>query len=165
MTLYFEYEKNPYQADVYAKTLTSEFPDNPIFERWRGRIAAKRGDMVLSSSIFKDFLNKSKSNYTGYQNKKGIREASYYVGLQYKNENNPDSALIYFQQCEKLSRLVDGDEETGFLINTTLYLGMLNDILGNRGQAIDYYEKVLDMKEYGRSHALANEYMKTPFKN
>ncbi len=55
MTLYYTYEKNPYKADEYAKELTNEFPDNPIFERWRGRIAAKRGDMTLSSNIFKDF--------------------------------------------------------------------------------------------------------------
>ena len=165
MTLYYNYEKNPYKADEYAKRLTDEFPDNPIFERWRGRIAAKRGDMVLSSSVFKDFLNKSKSKYPGYEYKKGIREAAYYVGLQYKNENQPDSALIYFQECEKLSREVDNDEETGFLINSTLYLGMLNDILGNRGKAIDYYEAILDMKEYGRSRALAKEYIKTPFRN
>ncbi len=165
MTLYFEYEKNPYQADVYAKTLTNEFPDNPIFERWHGRIAAKRGDMVLSSIVFKDYLMKSEKKYPGYQYKKGTREASYYVGLQYKNINKFDSSLIYFQKCEKLSREVDGDEETGFLINSTLYLGMLNDVLGNRGKAVEYYNDVLDMKEYGRSHALANEYIKTPFKN
>ncbi len=165
MTLYYEYEKNPYQADVYAKTLTDEFPDNPIFERWRGRIAAKRGDMILSSNVFKDYLNKSEKKYPGYEYKKGIREASYYVGLQYKNKNKFDSSLVYFQKCEKFSREVDGDEETGFLINTTLYLGMLNDVLGHRNVAVDYYEKVLDMKEYGRSHALANEYIKTPFKN
>ncbi len=42
---------------------------------------------------------------------------------------------------------------------------MLNDILGNRGKAIDYYEAILDMKEYGRSRALAKEYIKTPFRN
>ncbi len=89
----------------------------------------------------------------------------YYVGLQYKNENLPDSSLIYFNECEKLSREVDGDEETGFLINSTLYLGMLNDVLGNRGKALDYYDAILDMKEYGRSHSLAKEYIKTPFRN
>ncbi len=165
MTLYYNYENNSNQAEVYAKILTTEFPDNPTFQRWRGRISAKRGDIVLSSKIFKDFLIKNKNHLPGYEVKNGLREALYYVGLQYKNENNPDSSLLYFTQCEKLSREIDGDEESGFLINTTLFLGMLNDALGNRGKALDYYEEVLDMKEYGRSRSLANQYIQKPFSN
>jgi hypothetical protein len=44
MTLNFSYDDNPFKAEEWAKMLTNDFPNNPIFERWRGRIAAKSGD-------------------------------------------------------------------------------------------------------------------------
>lgn len=47
MTLYYRYENNSMLADDYAKMLTDDFPDNPVFEKWRGRIAVRRGDYQL----------------------------------------------------------------------------------------------------------------------
>ncbi|MGE5811324.1 MAG: hypothetical protein ACM339_07470, partial [Ignavibacteria bacterium] len=34
MTLYFNYEDNPYKAAEYASMLNSDFPNNPVFQRW-----------------------------------------------------------------------------------------------------------------------------------
>jgi hypothetical protein len=41
---------------------------------------------------------------------------------------------------------------------------MINDIQGNRDKAKDYYNKLLDMKEYGNSHSLAKLYLDKPYK-
>jgi len=164
MTLYYLYENNPYKAYEYSEMLVQDFPDNPIFERWKGRIAAKKGDYVLASEIFKNVLNKAKKNYFGYNNKKSKREAAYYVGLQHKNLNHLDSAKYFFEECVRLSKEIDTDEESGFQINSVLYLGMINDQQGNRDKAIEYYNELLEMREYGRSHVLAKEYLEKPFK-
>src|SRR5690606_31268421 len=139
--------------------------DNPIFQRWWGRIAAKRGDYPLAANVFKDVLNKAENNLTGYNNPKVVREAVYYVGLQYKNLNQLDSSKYYFQKCVELSKQTDGDEESGFLINSVLYLGMVNDLQGNREEARQYYLQLLEMKEYGRSHTLAKNYLEKPYKD
>lgn len=163
MTLYFSYENNPYKAAGYAEMLTNEFPDNPVFQRWKGRIAAKKGDYILASSVFEDILNKSKSGYTGYNVKRTKREAAYYVGLQHFNSDQFDSSLFYFRECEKISREIDEDE-SGFLINSIQYQGMIYDIKGKRNEAIKKYEAVLDMDEYGNSHRLAESYLKKPFR-
>ncbi|OGU78066.1 MAG: hypothetical protein A2W11_12955, partial [Ignavibacteria bacterium RBG_16_35_7] len=40
MTLYYTYENNPYKAEEFANMLVSDFPNNPIFEKWQGRISA-----------------------------------------------------------------------------------------------------------------------------
>ena len=42
---------------------------------------------------------------------------------------------------------------------------MINDQLGNRKDAVAYYEKLLEMREYINSHELAEKYLKEPFKN
>jgi hypothetical protein len=54
---------------------------------------------------------------------------------------------------------LDKDEESGFLINSTLYLGMIKEMREEYPAAKMYYEKVLDMREFGNSHALAESYL------
>ncbi len=164
MTLYYNYENNPYKAEEYAKTLVKDFPDNPIFEKWYGRIKAKEGNYKASSLIFGDILKKGENNYPGYNYLNTKREASYYVGLQYRNESQIDSAKYYFTECATISKKIDKDDPSGFLINSYLYLGMLNDLMGNRNKAIEYYNRLLDMNEYGQSHTLAKKYLKQPYK-
>jgi tetratricopeptide (TPR) repeat protein len=162
MTLYYSYENNPFKAFEYAEALTEEFPDNPTFQRWKGRIAAKKGDFVLASKIFQNVLDKGKAGYPGFSYSKTEREAVYYVAFQHYNQGQLDSAYYYFKQCEEISRKVDAKGESGFLINAVLYLGMINDRIGNREDAVDNYRKVLKMKEYGSSHKLAKSYLETP---
>ncbi len=163
MTLYYDYENNPFVAYDYAKMLNDEFPDNPVFERWRGRIAARKGDYANSAEIFKDVLAKADSGYTGYTTIPAKREATYYVALQYKNTNDFDSSEYYFNKCIDYSKEIDKDGESGFWINSVLYLGMINDQKGNRDKALDYYNQLLDMKEYGSSHSLAKKYIENPY--
>jgi tetratricopeptide (TPR) repeat protein len=78
--------------------------------------------------------------------------------------NKVDSAAAFFEKSEKLSRQIDKNEESGFLINTVFYLGMLYDQLGMREKAIKYYKETLDMRERNDSHKYAEQYMKTPYK-
>jgi len=163
-TLYFSYENDPYKADEWCKKLTTEFPDNPVFERWRGRIAAKMGDYYTANLIFTDVLNKSEKNYPGYNTLSSKREATYYIGYQYKILNKLDSAKTYFNICADISSQIDKKEASGFLINSYLYIGMIDDQQGNRNDAINYYKKLLDLREYGNSHTLAEEYLKSPYK-
>jgi tetratricopeptide (TPR) repeat protein len=165
VTLYYNYENNPGKAEEYAKMLVSDFPDNPIFQKWLGRISIKRGDYYTGLQIFSSVLSKADKNLPGYNTQKTKREASYYVGLQYRNVGQLDSAKHFFQMCADISKKIDTGEESGFQINAYLYLGMINDQLNDRRNAVEYYEKVLDMREYLNSHDLAEKYLKEPFKN
>lgn len=165
MTLYYTYEKNPYKAEEYAKQLTNDFPDNPVFERWYGRVAAKKGNYTQADSIFRNVWNKSELNLAGYNSSKAKREASYYIAYQYKVNANYDSALVYFQKCEELSRKVDIDEESGFLVYSILYQAQINDTLGKKEKAIEQYESLLEMRDYGNAHAIAENNLERLKKN
>jgi len=165
MTLYFYFENNPFKADYFANMLTKDFPDNPLFERWSGRIAAKRGDYYNASKIFSDVLEKADKNYTGYNYPSVRRESTYYIAYQYKNLNQLDSAIIYFKECANLSKQIDVKETSGFLSNSYLYLGMIYDLQSKREKAIEYYKRTLHLKDYNNSRALAENYLKSPYKN
>jgi len=163
LTLYYSFEENFTKALEYSKGLVDDFPNNPTFQKYYGRIFVKRGNYSKAAEIFKSIYNKSIKNIPGY-NSKIRREASYYIANNFKIKNIPDSAVVYFEECEKLSRILDEDEESGFLINAVLYLGMLYDQLGQREKAIKYYEEVLDLNDRGDSHTLAERFLKAPYK-
>ena len=165
MTLYYNFENNPVMADKYANMLYSDFPDNPVFERWLGRISAKQGDFYNASKIFSDVLKKADENFTGYNNTELRREAVYYIGYEFKSLNQIDSSIVYFKECKDYSKQIDKDETSGFLINSYLYLGMLYDLKGNRDIAIEYYKKTLALKDFNNSKIFAKQYLKSPYKN
>jgi hypothetical protein len=153
MTLYYRYENNAIIADDYAKLLLDDFPDNPVFERWRGRIAVRRGDYFLADSLFRNVLIKADKKYFGYYTPNSLREASYYIGNNLKNNGQFDSAKIYFYKCISESKRIDEvGEESGFQVNSVLYLAQIAEALNQKNEAIKLYGKLLDMKDYGSSH-------------
>ena len=161
MTLYYRYENNSMLADDYAKMLTNDFPDNPVFEKWRGRIAVRRGDYQLVDSIFNSVLHKAEEKRFGYNTPNSVREAAYYIGSNLKNNGYLDSAKVYFQRCIKESQKIDEEgEESGFQVNAYVYLAQVEEILNHKDEAIRLYKKILNIKDYGRSHSIAETSLK-----
>jgi len=76
MTLYYTYESNPYKAEEFAIMLVNDFPNNPIFEKWSGRISIKKGDYLSGSKIFTSIVSKADKNLPGYNTAKTKREAA-----------------------------------------------------------------------------------------
>ena len=161
MTLYYRYENNSIAADDYAKLLQDDFPDNPVFEKWRGRIAVKRGDYFLADSVFRSVLLKAEKNYFGYNKPNSLREAAYYVGNNFKNSGQLDSAKVYFEKSITESKKIDEEgEESGFQVNAVLFLAQMAETLNKKDEAIRLYEKLLNMNDYGRSHSIAENSLK-----
>ena len=162
VTFFYYFEKDMNSAEVYAQQLVESFPNNPVFERWRGRIAARQKEITLADSIFKDVLNKADKNFEGYNTPMVEREANYYIGFNLKNKGELDSALQYFKDCIEEAKKIDEEgEESGFQINATLYSGTIFQTWGNYKEAKKYYEKVLDMRDFRDSHKNVNSYIET----
>ncbi|MBK7499356.1 MAG: tetratricopeptide repeat protein [Ignavibacteriales bacterium] len=166
MTLYYRYENNSIIADDYAKLLQEDFPDNPVFEKWRGRIAVRRGDYFLADSVFRNVLLKADKNYVGYNRPNTLREAAYYVGNNLKNNGQLDSAKVFFERCIVESQKIDEEgEESGFQVNAYLYLAQMAETLNKKEEAIRLYEKILSIRDYGKSHSVAENSLKNLKKN
>jgi len=159
MSLYYGYENDVDNSEKYALILCNNFPNNPIFERWIARIIVKKGDLAISDSIYKDILWKADRNFPGYNTLRNKREANYYIGYHYRSEGNYDSAIVYLDKSLGYSLKMHEDEESGFLVNSTLYLGMMKEDKKEYATAKMYYKKVLDMREFGNSHNLAETYI------
>lgn len=162
-TLYFLYEEDYETALKYAGMLVKQFPDNPIFERYLGRIQIKIGGYLSAVSFWKSMYKKCKLHKPGY-NSQRLRESSYYIAMDYYLRAKYDSSMVYFEESYGLSKILDDDNQTGWLVNSTLFLGMLYDALGYRDGAIEKYKEVLNLDEYNGSYSKAEKYIKSPFK-
>ncbi|MCW8811121.1 MAG: tetratricopeptide repeat protein, partial [Ignavibacteriaceae bacterium] len=159
VTFYYYFESDMNSAEIYARQLAGKFPDNPVFERWSGRIAVRKSEWTFADSVFKDVLNKAAKNYEGYNTPMVKREANYYIASYLNNQGKLDEALTYFKKCIDESKKIDSDEESGFQINATLYSGTILETKGNYNKAKKYYERVLDMREFKDSHDKAEDYL------
>jgi hypothetical protein len=76
---------------------------------------------------------------------------------------SPDSALKHFYRCDEISRKIDKDGPSGFMVLANLKVGNIYDSMAKRELAVTQYHKVLDMKEYKDSHTQAQQFIKSPF--
>jgi tetratricopeptide (TPR) repeat protein len=162
VTFFYYFENDMNSAELYAQQLIESFPNNPVFERWRGRIAARKNETEVADSIFKDVLIKADKNYEGYNTPMVRREANYYLGYNLKNDGDLNTALQYFKKCiEESKKIEEEGEESGFRINATLYSGTIFQTWKNFKEAKKYYDKVLDMRDFRDSHKNAQAYIDT----
>ena len=159
VTFFYYFENDMNSAELYARQLYDLFPDNPVFERWRGRIAVRKAEWTISDSIFKSVLKKADKNFEGYNTPMVRREANYYIGQNLKNNGDIAGAFSYYKKCIDDSKLIDHKKESGFRINATLYSGNIMETWGKYDEAKKYYNAVLRMREFNNSHTLAETYL------
>ncbi len=164
LQIYFSYEKDYQKALVLALSLNSRFPNNPLFQRYVGRSYVMLNNWQMVETVFKDVAARAQKNQRGYS-ASASREAEYYLGLCDMNKKQYDSALRHLYKCDELSRTLDKDEISGFMVMANLKVGMIYDAISRRDLAEKQYRKVLAMKDYLDSHKQADEYLKTPFKS
>ncbi len=163
MQVYYGEENKPSNALTYARRLMRAFPDNPVFHRYYGRTYVKLGNWRRAADVFSDIRERVKKGKRGYSTKME-REALYYLGYDAMLRKEYRTAMRYFVACDKLSRGLDSDGPSGFMVMANLRMGMTHDLLGERKYAVKQYRKVLRMPEFRGSHELAERYRKSPYK-
>ncbi|MBE0642773.1 MAG: tetratricopeptide repeat protein [Bacteroidetes bacterium] len=161
MQVYYSNENKPSSALTYVRKLLGEFPDNPVFHRYLGRIYIKLGNWERAAQVFADIVRRVDAGKRGYSTRMQ-REAQYYLGYNSMLEKNPSEAMKYLVECDKLSRKVD-DEPSGFMIMANLRMGQLHDMMDQRSYALKQYDKVLRMPDFKGSHDMAKKYKKTAY--
>ncbi len=162
MQLYYQYEKDYPKALLLAMKLHAQFPNNMVFHRYLGRCNVSMGNWKEVNEIFSEIERRAKRGQLGY-NASTEREAQYYLGICEMNNRRLDAALGHFYRCDELSRSLDKDEASGFMVMTNLKVGNIYDMQAKRDLAIAQYRKVLDMKEYLNSRKLAEQYLTSPY--
>ncbi len=161
LQLSYSYERYYDSAYVLASSLLRRFPNNVLFHRYLGRSAYVLGRHGEAQGIFWDILQRCEKKQRGYYHH-AKREALYYLALCEMNKQNYDQALRYFYRSDEVSREIDKNDQSGFMVLANLRIGMIYDLQKKRQYAQGQYQKVLNMKKFENSHELANKYLKTP---
>ena len=161
MQTWYSIENKPSNALIYARELVSEFPDNPVFHRYLGRISVKMGNWEGAVKVFDEIASKARASKRGYS-KAMQREAQYYLGYGAMLRKDYGTAMKYLVECDKTSRTIDEDP-SGFMIMANLRMGMLHDVMKERSYAVKQYDKVLKLPEFNGSRDLAKRYKKSPY--
>lgn len=161
--LYVKYEKNFYESEAYSRDLFNEFPENPVFEKYLYNSYVGLGKWYEAIKGWETVLQKNLTNQPGYNSLSLQREANYYIALSLSKLNKILDAEKYLLRSEEITKIIDEDD-TAFGVFTYLLLGMLNDVKGNRGLAIMYYDRVLSMKNFKNSRTEAERLKKSGYK-
>ena len=162
LQIYYSNEKDFQKALVLALSLNSRFPDNPLFHRYLGRCYVSTNNWQMVQSVFGEVAARTEKKQRGYS-ASASREAEYYLGLCGMINKQYDAALKHLYKCDELSRTLDKDEVSGFMVMANLKVGMAYDALSRRDLAEKQYRKVLGMKEYLDSHKQAEDFLRVPF--
>ncbi len=162
MQLYYQFEKDYPAALSLAMRLNRRFPNNMLFHKYLGRSYVSLGRWEDCGKVFGEIADRCQRKQRGY-GASTERESEYYLGMHDMIQKRWESALQHFYRSDELSRQLDTDEPSGFMVMTNLKIGNIYDMKSRRDLAVVQYNKVLDMKEYKDSHNQAEMYLKTPF--
>lgn len=163
--IHISYEKNYSEAQKYALKLSSQYPDNPVFERFTGKCLVGLSLWIRGDSLYRNIIAKADSNLTGYNNNYVRREANYYLGLCLARMYNLDSALKYYETAINICKTIDKpQEESAYYVFATLGTGIIYDQKRNHAEAVKYYDMVLNMKDIENSKETARKFKESGMK-
>ncbi len=165
LRVYYLYEHNHTRAYQIANDLVNRYPNNVQFLHYLGFCEISLGLTAQYDSTYRVILARSREKREGYTIKQA-REAMHFLGQAqlYLPNGNLDSALNYLYNADLLSRKITPTEPEWYLAKEELMMGQAYDALGKRDKAIEFYKRVMEIKDISNSHSLAQTYLAKPYK-
>jgi tetratricopeptide (TPR) repeat protein len=160
--VYHDFEHNNKKALEISEELHETYPQNPYFHRYLGRAYVRTGNRQMWEKTWREIIKRCIAKQDGYD-RVTAREGLYYVGLSLKIKKDFKLALKYFYKCDEACRYLDTDEPSNWMIQTNLFIGQIYDMQDKREEAIEQYEKLLDMPDKNSSHKTAERYIEKPY--
>lgn len=161
MQVFYSFENDMNEALFYSKGLLDSFPNNPYFHRYVGRVYVRMSNWDSLENIWRNIVNRSLDKWTGYDNH-AAKEGCYYVGLALQRKNEIEKSQKYLFKCVEIADATE-TEPSGFKSSALLKIGMNFDKLKNRKKAVEYYNRVLSIKDYDGSHEKARNFIKNAY--
>ncbi len=164
LQLYYTHERQYEKALEIALRLFARYPKNVVFHRYIGRCYISLGKWENAHAVFSEILSRcgTPGGMVGYTDS-AKREALYYLGVYAMNAGKYDESLQAFFRCDEVSRMLDKNGESGFMVMANLRIGFIYDLQMKRDLAVQQYNKVLAMKKFENSYEQAEQYLKVRY--
>lgn len=154
--IHLSYEKNYTEAEKYASKLLALYPQNPVFERFLGKCYVGLNRFHEALMLYRGMITKADSSRTGYNNNYIRREAYYYAGVSLSRTGSLDEALKEYETAINICKTTDKPgEESPYYVFSTLGIGVIYEMKGNKQEAVKYYDMVLNMRDVENSKETA----------
>lgn len=155
LQIYYDFEKNYFEALKIAEELHNKYPNNPMIHRYYGRCLVTQWRLNDFEQQWREMLLRYIDKQPGYD-VGTAREALYYIGYALMSKRKYDMALKYFYKCDEACRKLD-DKPSGFMILTNLKIAEIYYYQNKKNLARKQYEKVLHWDDYKGSHSKAKD--------
>ena len=165
LQLNYTHERQYDKALDIALKLIARYPKNVVFHRYVGRCYISLGKWENAHEVFREILSRCEGTgggMTGYTDS-SKREALYYLGVYAMNTGKYEESLQQFIRCDEVSKALDKNGESGFMVMANLRIGFIYDIQLKRDLAVAQYNKVLAMKKFENSYDQAEQYIKVRY--
>ena len=158
LQIYYDFEKDYYEALKIAEELHFKYPNNPMIHRYYGRCLVTQWRLDDFEKQWREMLIKYIDKQPGYD-VGTAREALYYIGYALMSKRQYKMALKYFYKCDEACRKLD-DKPSGFMILTNLKIAEIYYRQGKKELARKQCEKVLNWDDYKGSQSKAEDLLK-----
>lgn len=146
----------------YIEQLHERYPQNSIFHRSTARNRVETGRWSQGAAAYRDVLRRSETGQVGYHIY-GEVEARYYLGQHAWLRRRYEEAVSQLEKAEQLAASQSRKSMRKYRTLCLLLMGKIDDIRGERQQALERYAQVRSLPNYGTSHKQANRYSEDPY--
>ncbi|MEM6644866.1 MAG: hypothetical protein AAF730_01300 [Bacteroidota bacterium] len=158
--IHYFYQPDYEKCLSYIQQLHERYPNNALFQVHLGRTHIRWGRWNKAVPLYTDALSRYRAGQTGY-NDRIAEQALYYLARDQMGKRDAAAARDLLAQLHVLSH--QRSNQTFYKTLGTLRLVMVNDALGQRSAAEQYYRAVLDLKDYSGAHERAKRYLRQPY--
>jgi len=173
-TIYRDETHQPQKGLAVSQSLSQRYPRNTWFQNDYARALIQTENYVQAEQVLLSLSGKYEaqrqsenrnisSKYSRYPTYMMMRVYHNLGYLYMQNEKDYSKALLFFSKSNKMASLA-GVEEDSYLPANQYYTGLCKDYLGQREDAIEAYEAVLDLEENEKYKADARARIKSPAK-
>ena len=160
------FEEDHLAALPHLEALHQQYPSNALFHRYRARTLVTIGRWNEGIQLYEEVIDRSRREEAGYH-RRGLIEAFYYVGKNAFRLRQYEEATAAMIEADRLSHDLGSDMELqaarGYTPLANLYAGMALDLAGRRAEAMERYDRVLELPAQGKSHKLADRYRRKAY--
>ena len=159
--IYLFLQKNYAKSLSLSMELSNTFKNNPKFHLLKGvtYIRLNKDDMVKKTV--------AELRQKGFESEDKLSAAMWERRARYLELIHDIYGNNYPQAMEKINLLLasaDPENDPAMIAWTILKKGMIYDLEGNREEAENYYEQVLNMENASGAQFIAEKYLKAPIK-
>ncbi len=161
--IYRIFEKDKRSALKFLEQLYQRYPDNALFHRYLARTLIDVGQWNRGTALYNEVIRRSREGRTGYH-VRGHVEALYYVGRSALYWRRLEEAKAALAAADSIGPEADSKRSRRFMVLANLMLGKIHDVQDKRRQAVERYERVLQLPDFSNCHEQARKYLKDPYK-